>query len=106
VSLAQVWSRALPGVFIARWGGEEFTVLLPGVGASAAIARLRAVHESVPQGQTCSIGVATWNRAEVPPAVLARADAALRRAKRTGRNRTVVAGGRDTAEITVMPGVG
>jgi diguanylate cyclase (GGDEF)-like protein len=106
VAAAHLWGQALPGVFIARWGGEEFTLLLPGVGGSAAIGLLRAVHERVPRGQTCSIGVATWNGAEVPPAVLARADAALYRAKRTGRNRTVLAGGRAEAGVDVLPGVG
>jgi diguanylate cyclase (GGDEF)-like protein len=91
VAAARAWQRALPGVFVARWGGEEFTVLLPGLDPDAAVAALRAVHEAVPHGQTCSIGVATWDGAEVPPAVLARADAALYRAKRTGRDRTVCA---------------
>ncbi|PRY14067.1 GGDEF domain-containing protein [Kineococcus rhizosphaerae] len=93
VRAARAWTHALPGVFLARWGGEEFTVLLPGVAAHTALGVLRAVHDSVPDGQTCSIGVATWDGAEVPPAVLARADAALYRAKRTGRDRTVVDGG-------------
>jgi diguanylate cyclase (GGDEF)-like protein len=106
VSLARRWSQALPGVFLARWGGEEFTLLLPGVGATSVIERLHAVHGSLPRGQTCSIGAATWNGAEVPPAVLARADDALHRAKRSGRNRTVVAGDRDTAPVEVLPEVG
>ena len=106
VAAARAWQRVLPGVFLARWGGEEFTLLLPGLDAAAAVAVLRAVHEAVPHGQTCSIGVATWDRSEVPPAVLARADAALYRAKRTGRDRTVVAGGRDGADVDVLPATG
>ncbi|MBB2901132.1 diguanylate cyclase (GGDEF)-like protein [Kineococcus radiotolerans] len=89
VTAARAWRGVLPGAFLARWGGEEFAVLLPGLDADRAGEVLRAVHAAVPHGQTCSIGVATWDRAEVPPAVLARADAALYRAKRTGRDRTV-----------------
>lgn len=43
------------------------------------------------------------NRRTVGPA---RADAALYRAKRTGRDRTVVAGGRDGADVDVLPATG
>jgi diguanylate cyclase (GGDEF)-like protein len=95
VEAAMAWRAALPGAFIARWGGEEFTVLLVGASAEQAAARLRAVHTSVPADQTCSIGVAQWDGSEVPPAALARADKALYRAKDGGRDRTVVDTGRD-----------
>ncbi|MFN3566898.1 MAG: diguanylate cyclase domain-containing protein, partial [Burkholderiaceae bacterium] len=42
--------------------------------------------------QTFSAGVATWNGADPPEALLRAADIALLQAKRAGRNRTVVAG--------------
>ncbi|GAA4966679.1 GGDEF domain-containing protein [Kineococcus glutinatus] len=89
---AAAWREALgAGVVLARWGGEEFAVLLPGLGAAAATARLDAVHASTPRGQTCSIGVAVLEAGQDPDAVLRRADEALYAAKRAGRARTEVA---------------
>jgi diguanylate cyclase (GGDEF)-like protein len=100
VAAALAWRSALPDAFLARWGGEEFTVLLVGADAEEAALRLRAVHASVPGAQTCSIGVAQWDGSEVPPAALARADKALYRAKGEGRDRTVVDTGRDDARTS------
>ena len=85
---------------VARWGGEEFVVLLPGTtGADArGIAeRLRERVEALParwqdraMPLTLSIGVAQWQHAaDELEALLARADAALYKAKAAGRNRVV-----------------
>ncbi|MFB9377042.1 diguanylate cyclase domain-containing protein [Kineococcus gynurae] len=87
--MADAFATALPGTFVVRWGGEEFTVLLPGLDLDEAELRLRAVHEAMPEAQTCSIGVARSEGDEEPLAVLARADDALYRAKAAGRNRTI-----------------
>lgn len=79
--------------FVARVGGEEFAVMLPGcppVYASTLIERLRS---ATPREQTCSAGVADWDGDEGPDVLMARADAALYQAKRSGRNRTAVAAG-------------
>jgi diguanylate cyclase (GGDEF)-like protein/PAS domain S-box-containing protein len=79
--------------FVARVGGEEFAVMLPGcppVNASTILERLRA---ATPREQTCSAGVAEWDGKEEPDALMARADAALYEAKRRGRDQTVVAPG-------------
>jgi PleD family two-component response regulator len=46
----------------------------------------------MPERQTFSAGVATWEQHESPEQLLARADGALLVAKKQGRNRTVVAG--------------
>lgn len=89
---AQHWRAALRQVdVIARWGGEEFAVLLPGVAVADArvvVDRLRSV---TPGGVTCSAGIASWNRQEPSSEFARRADVALYEAKRTGRNRTVLA---------------
>jgi diguanylate cyclase (GGDEF)-like protein len=79
----------------ARWGGEEFVVLLVGTplaGAKIAAERLRkeiADGFSASGGVTCSFGVSEFRRGDGDASLVARADAALYRAKTTGRNRVV-----------------
>ncbi|HEY4015570.1 MAG TPA: diguanylate cyclase [Polyangiaceae bacterium] len=79
---------------IARWGGDEFLVLLPGtplVGARAFAERVRAAAElsgdAPGEPVTLSIGVAERRKDEGMDEALARADAALYEAKGLGRNR-------------------
>lgn len=83
----------------ARSGGEEFVVLLPGADADTAHAVAERIREYVhsadiphaiaPDGRlTVSIGVALSRPDDVAAHVLARADEALYRAKRDGRDRT------------------
>lgn len=76
---------------VARWGGEEFAIVLPGRGAGSAQAFAESVMAVVPRSQTCSIGVATRRPGEDVGSVLRRADDALYRAKETGRSRVVAA---------------
>jgi len=78
--------------FIARYGGEEFAALLPACPPDEAVAALERLCSALPEGQTCSAGVAYWNGDESPDALIARADTALYEAKRAGRDRIVTAG--------------
>ena len=50
------------------------------------------VRRMTPEGETSSAGVAGWDGAESGEALVARTDRALYRAKRSGRDRTVVSG--------------
>jgi diguanylate cyclase (GGDEF)-like protein len=89
---AAAWLRELrPSDTLARFGGEEFLAILPDC-ESAVGARIGdRLRELVPGRETCSAGVATWDRRETMTDLIARADAALYEAKRRGRDRTVVA---------------
>ncbi|WP_395788329.1 diguanylate cyclase [Aquimonas sp.] len=88
------------GTLLARWGGEEFVVLIPGANSQAAAGlaeRLRAAVESLEiEGLprvTISIGVASLSgRSRLrPEGLFDEADGALYAAKTAGRNCVVVA---------------
>jgi len=75
--------------FVARYGGEEFVVMLPETPLEGALVVARRLCERIAAlpvatyKVTISIGVATGHSADV----LVRADAAMYRAKRAGKNR-------------------
>jgi diguanylate cyclase (GGDEF)-like protein len=82
---------------LARTGGEEFTILLPETGLTAAqeiaerlragIATLDIVTESAVVHLTISIGITMYlGDGDAWPLMHRRADVALYRAKRAGRN--------------------
>lgn len=89
-----------------RLGGEEFCVVLPGLGADAAAEIAQRQRESVEEARpggvaiTVSGGVAAVSGAGTDwEPLFQRADAALLRAKREGRNRIVVDGGADAGAL-------
>jgi diguanylate cyclase (GGDEF)-like protein len=85
---------------LARWGGEEFLLLLPDAAPGAARAVLERMAERVQamvvpglEGEhiTFSAGFAKRQAGEPCAEVISRADRALYQAKETGRNRIVAA---------------
>lgn len=92
-----------PGEILARLGGEEFVVFLPHGGSRsvelAETARARLADavidwrgERIAVSTSVGVALASPRRSEGREALLARADAALYRAKRLGRNRVEIDG--------------
>ncbi|CAN7452030.1 GGDEF domain-containing protein [Acidovorax sp. Leaf78] len=103
LTLVQTGARR-EGELAARFGGEEFVVLLPGSDLKAAadvarhiqeaIVQLALPHEGAPHGiVTVSFGVASLQpqREQLPEELVRQADRALYRAKQGGRNRIELA---------------
>ena len=98
---AAVRERLRPEDHLARFGGEEFVVLMPGTEveeARQAMTRLQRsltealfLHEGREVFVTFSGGVTAWRLGEPLEPALERADRALYEAKRTGKNRTCAA---------------
>ena len=76
---------------LARYGGEEFIALLPDCDDATAAVLLDRLRAVMPDQQTFSAGIATWDGAETAEDLVGRADAALYEAKNAGRNRAAVA---------------
>jgi two-component system, cell cycle response regulator len=89
--------QARPYDLPARFGGEEFMVLLPESTLADAMTiaqRIRTAISGVAVSDltreiTMSLGISTWGHGDTLGALVGRADAALYQAKRRGRDRVV-----------------
>jgi diguanylate cyclase (GGDEF)-like protein len=88
---AQRWSQQLrPTDLLARVGGEEFAVLLPGCPTEVLGVVAERLRTVMPDRQTCSLGAVTWDGHQTPAELFAAADHALYHAKHNGRNQVHV----------------
>jgi len=101
--ISKVMKKAIRDVdILARYGGEEFAIIVPETCKKEALQSAERIRLSVenaifngenrqPLGKlTVSVGVATyWDDAKTESSVMNRADKALFRAKKEGRNRVV-----------------
>jgi diguanylate cyclase (GGDEF)-like protein len=104
-SFAEIASKTLmrPVDFAARWGGEEFVILLPGTDAAGAAEVAERIRKNVEaavifteEGKETRVTVSIGINAMVPDTdtvikeFIEKADQALYKAKESGRNRFVI----------------
>jgi len=77
----------------ARWGGDEFTILMPGIDAQQAVKIAQAAREelhnhylNIHREVSCSFGVTELLKEDSVKSFIVRADNALYEAKNSGRN--------------------
>ncbi len=96
-----VRDRLRPTDVVARFGGEEFVVLMPDTTQTEAVDIIERLQRELTRTFfmaqsdrvviTFSAGVAVWHREETELDLLERADQAMYRAKQAGKNRVAIA---------------
>jgi diguanylate cyclase (GGDEF)-like protein len=111
--IGRIFTESLRSIdYASRYGGDEFIVLLPEVGSGGVVEVAERIRERVDAEAlssdakmvviTVSIGVAAFpEHGKNPETIIATADGALYHAKRSGRNRVVLASSNLQPDIEV-----
>jgi diguanylate cyclase len=92
------WNERLRSAdLLARYGGDEFAVILPDCSMPEALEVGERLRAATPSETSSSIGAAQWDGRESSDQIMRRVDDALYEAKRCGRNRVAAAAGGDSA---------
>lgn len=107
-------SAIRPGDHIARYGGDEFALILEGVNLETGCIVAQRIREKVERcnfdvgvndahvAVTLSMGLAAIEDGDTPAKLLSKADQALYRAKENGRNRLMVFEGTEVSQSQVV----
>jgi len=89
---------------VARYGGDEFVLLLPGSDETDALRVAERVRDAIAGERVgaCSLGVAQWHEPLDADMLLEHADRALLLAKRTGKGRVAVANPNVERELAMV----
>jgi len=103
INLCKIISSRIRKIdYFARWGGEEFTILLPYTQLSEALKLAESIRVAIEHNLslainsrdniltsaiTCSFGISAYKPNDTRETLLKRADEALYKAKRNGKNR-------------------
>jgi diguanylate cyclase (GGDEF)-like protein len=97
---ARAWRAVLPDdAYLARYGGDEFGLLLPGRSADEVAQILERVRVATPEVVTVSIGYSRHRVIDEDHHTIADADVALYAAKAAGRDRVITFDPVDTVHV-------
>jgi diguanylate cyclase (GGDEF)-like protein len=88
---ARWWDSVRTVDLLARLGGEEFALLLPNCIAPDAVIAVERLRASTRDLRSVSAGIAQWDMQEPLESLMLRADVALYKAKKGGRDRVELA---------------